>query len=60
VSIVICAKRIGKYLERKCYKRFEEWRIGICSSRRILDRFEKEFEERDNETMKMAELKKVK
>ena len=59
VDFVIYARRLSKYLERKFFGRFKGRNTRIYNSRGIIVDLKREFSGGDNETMKIAELKKV-
>ena len=59
VDFVIYARRLSKYLERKIFRRFKNKSTRIYNSRGIMVDLKREFSGGDNETMKIAELKKV-
>ena len=60
VDFVICARRLSKYLERNLFGRFKGRSTRIYNSKGIMVDLKREFSGGDNETMKIAELKKLK
>jgi len=61
VSIIIYVKRISRCIEEEYYEKLRKWESKLCNSRGVCNRLKKEFGGgRNNVTMKVVELKKVK
>ena len=56
VDVVVCVGSVGGYIEREYDGGFRRRKFGIQDNRRILSR---KFDGGDNETIKVAELKRV-
>ena len=59
VDIIICARRVSRYLERKYLGEAGERRIGIQICEGVLAAIKKEFGGEEKELVKVAELKRL-
>ena len=59
MGVVICARRVSRYIERKYIRRLENRRSRVWISERILARVKKEFGGEDEESVKVAELRRL-
>ena len=59
MGVVICARRVSRCIERKYIRRLENRRSRVWISERILARVKKEFGGKDEESVKVAELKRL-
>ena len=57
---IICAKRVSRYMEEKYYKRLGEEILSYVTIKEFLLDLKKEFRNKDDETIKIIELKKIK
>ena len=61
VNIVLCIKKIGRYLEREHNGEFKKQQFGICNNRRISHQLKTRVQRKDNKTIKkfVQEFRKV-
>ena len=59
MDINIFSGRISIYIERELVGRNESWKVEFESARNFLVELKKEFKEEDNQSAKMAKLKRI-
>ena len=59
MDINIFSGRISIYIERELVGRNESWKVEFESARNFLVKLKKEFKEEDNQSAKMAKLKRI-